>query len=193
MNAGKSTILLQSSYNYQEYGMDTVLFTPEFDHRYGANRISSRIGLSAPADTFAHDTNLFNAVKKKLATSKKGVQCVFVDEAHFLTKQQVYQLSDIADKLNIPVIAYGLRTDFRGEPFEGSLYLLTWADKLIEIKTICHCGRKAIMNARIDKHNQMVLTGEQVEIGGNERYVSICRYHFKQRDIKTYRKPSNSL
>lgn len=177
MNAGKSTVLLQSSYNYQERGMETLLFTPAIDNRFGKDIISSRIGLSSQAVSFDHLFDLFEYTEKKLQTHPK-ITCVLVDEAQFLTKQQVMQLCRIADKLNLPVLAYGLRSDFRGEPFEGSQYLLTWADNLNEIKTICHCGKKATMNARIDQDGKVIKTGEQVQIGGNERYVSMCRKHF---------------
>jgi thymidine kinase len=179
MNAGKSTVLLQSSYNYHERGMATVLFTPAIDKRYGTGKVHSRIGLSAEAVPFDNELNLFDyttTLNKKITNLK----CVLVDEAQFLNKDQVMQLTEIADKLSIPVLAYGLRTDFRGEPFEGSLYLLAWADNLIELKTICHCGRKATMNMRIDEQNRPVRSGEQVEIGGNERYVATCRKHFKE-------------
>jgi len=177
MNAGKSTVLLQSSHNYQERGMATVLFTPIIDTRYAPGAIHSRIGLEAQAVPFDNKFSLFDYV----ATNKAKVdnlKCILVDEAQFLTKDQVMQLCKIVDELDIPVLAYGLRSDFLGEPFEGSLYLLAWADNLVEIKTICHCGRKATMNMRIDEHNRPVRTGAQIEIGGNERYVSTCRKHF---------------
>ncbi len=177
MNAGKSTILLQSNYNYHERGMKTVLFTPVIDTRYGMGKIHSRIGLEAEAVSFDTNFNLFDhaaALKNKISNLK----CVLVDEAQFLNKAQVMQLTKIVDELDIPVLAYGLRTDFLGEPFEGSLYLLALADNLVEIKTICHCGRKATMNMRIDENNKPVRSGAQVEIGGNERYVATCRKHF---------------
>lgn len=177
MNAGKSTILLQSSYNYRERGMATVLFKPAIDTRYGPDRIHSRIGLSHDAVVFDPHLDLFDYTAT-LKAKQENLKCVLVDEAQFLKKEQVKQLSKIVDEMNIPVLAYGLRTDFLGEPFEGSLYLLTWADNLIEIKTICHCGRKATMNLRIDAKNQPVKSGAQVEIGGNERYVATCREHF---------------
>lgn len=177
MNAGKSTVLLQSSYNYQERGMATVLFTPAVDTRYGGGKVYSRIGLDSPAVTFTTDFDLFSYVKV-LQAQQDNLKCVLIDEAQFLTKEQVLQLVWIVDQLDIPVLAYGLRTDFLGEPFPGSLYLLAWADNLIELKTICHCGRKATMNMRIDEHNRPVRTGEQIEIGGNERYLSTCRKHF---------------
>jgi thymidine kinase len=177
MNAGKSTVLLQSSYNYQERGMETLLFTPSLDKRFGENTISSRIGLKSEAVSFDHTFNFFEYTKKHLVTHP-GTACVLLDEAQFLTKKQVMELGMIADQLNLPVLTYGLRTDFRGEPFEGSQYLLAWADNLNEIKTICHCGRKATMNARMDEQGKVIKTGEQVQIGGNERYVAMCRKHF---------------
>ena len=177
MNAGKTTTLLQSSYNYRERGMETILFKPVIDDRYEVERISSRIGLNADAISFNDKMNLL-VVVSELAQSNDKIKCVLIDEAQFLTKSQVYQLGCIADELHIPVLTYGLRTDFLGEPFEGSKYLLAWADNLIEIKTICHCGRKATMNMRVDENNKQVKAGNQVEIGGNERYVSVCRKHF---------------
>jgi thymidine kinase len=178
MNAGKSTLLLQSSYNYQERGMQTVLFTSALDDRYQKNCIYSRIGLSSEAIEFNPNTSLFTSVQQILSYTP-NLKCVLVDEAQFLTQQQVLQLTDVVDVLNIPVLAYGLRSDFRGQPFEGSLYLLALADELIELKTICHCGRKASMNMRVDEHFKMITQGQQIEIGGNERYVSVCRKHFK--------------
>lgn len=184
MNAGKSTTLLQSSYNYQERGMQTLLFTPDFDTRHSKGVIASRIGISSKAVCFNREMDLYQYVSDLHEHESLSLpHCILVDEAHFLTKQQVLQLSDIPDRLKIPVLTYGLRTDFRGEPFEGSGYLLAWADELVEIKTICHCGRKAIMNIRMDDQHRPVSTGEQVEIGGNERYVSTCRRHFKQGEI----------
>ncbi|MFM8573980.1 MAG: thymidine kinase [Pirellula sp.] len=176
MNAGKSTILLQSSYNYRERGMRTLVFGPEIDDRFGKGRVSSRIGLSADAIAFKATDNLYRIAEKEHATS--SVHCVLVDEAQFLTKAQVRQLGDIADRLSIPVLAYGLRTDFQGNLFEGSQYLLAWADSLQEIKTICHCGRKATMVLRIDSQGRPVRDGEQIQIGGNDRYVTVCRQHF---------------
>jgi thymidine kinase len=178
MNAGKSTVLLQSSYNYKERGMDTLLFTPDIDARFGQRKIASRIGLSADAVSFSRDDNLFEHASLEKQRNPK-LQCVFVDEAQFLRKQQVEQLTDIVDQLNLPVLAYGLRSDFKGEAFEGSLYLLIWADNLVEIKTICFCGKKAIMNARVDSEGKILRTGAQVQIGGNESYTSMCRKHYK--------------
>jgi thymidine kinase len=178
MNAGKSTVLLQSAHNYQERDMGVLLFTPAIDGRYQYGKIHSRIGLSADAITFDNKIDLYERAEIEKGRNPK-LACVLVDEAQFLTKAQVMQLTDIVDKLELPVLAYGLRSDFRGEPFEGSRYLLVWADNLIEIKTICFCGRKAIMNSRLDENGKVVRTGQQIEIGGNERYVSMCRKHFK--------------
>jgi thymidine kinase len=175
MNAGKSTTLLQSSYNYRERGMETLLFKPAIDDRHNVNTIHSRIGLEDQAICFDEGFNLYDYVVKH----NRATDCILIDEAQFLTKSQVGQLTDITDGLNIPVLTYGIRSDFRGEPFTGSLYLLCWADELTEIKTICHCGRKAIMNLRVDDHNRPVRKGKQIEIGGNERYIATCRKHFK--------------
>lgn len=177
MNAGKSTVLLQSNYNYHERGMRTVLFTPRIDTRYGVGKIHSRIGLDADAIPFDTNFNLFEHIAL-LKPKIENLKCVLVDEAQFLNKTQVMQLTKIVDELDIPILAYGLRTDFLGEPFEGSLYLLALADNLVEIKTICHCGRKATMNIRVDENNKPVRSGAQIEIGGNERYVATCRKHF---------------
>ena len=179
MNAGKSTSLLQSSYNYRERGMNTLVLAPQFDTRYGEGKVTSRIGIEADATTFASDTNLYDVVTAR--TAEKPLHCVLIDEAQFLTRDQVFQLSDVTDKLNIPVLAYGLRTDFQGEPFEGSKYLLAWSDNLKELKAICHCGTKATMVLRMDADGNAVTQGSQVEIGGNDRYVSMCRKHFKEK------------
>ena len=178
MNAGKSTNLLQSSYNYRERGMNTLVLAPAFDDRFAAGKVTSRIGIEADATTFRNDTDLLEIVTT--ANAEQRVNCVLIDEAQFLTRDQVFQLSELTDKLNIPVLAYGLRTDFQGEPFEGSKYLLAWSDNLKEIKAICHCGRKAIMVLRLDAEGNAVTEGSQVEIGGNDRYVSMCRKHFKE-------------
>jgi thymidine kinase len=178
MNAGKSTNLLQSSYNYQERGMNTLVLAPAFDDRFGAGKVTSRIGIETEAQTFRDDTDLLDVVTA--ANEEHRVHCVLVDEAQFLTKDQVFQLSELTDKLNIPVLAYGLRTDFQGEPFEGSKYLLAWSDNLKELKAICDCGRKATMVLRMDEQGHAVTEGSQVEIGGNDRYVSMCRKHFKE-------------
>jgi thymidine kinase len=177
MNAGKSTVLLQSSYNYQERGMRTLLFTPDFDTRSGAGRIQSRIGLEAEAQPFGPDYDLLAAIRAEHAA--KPVACVLIDEAQFLTPAQTWQATDVADALDIPVLCYGLRTDFQGQLFPGSAALLALADNLIELKTICHCGRKATMVLRLGADGQVVKEGAQIEIGGNERYVSVCRRHFK--------------
>ncbi|GAB5407034.1 MAG: thymidine kinase [Aureliella sp.] len=178
MNAGKSTTLLQSSYNYQERGMRTAILQPELDSRFGTGTVASRIGIKASATTFNTADNLL-AMVRKLADSQP-LHCVLVDEAQFLTRPQVRQLSDVCDELNVPVMAYGLRTDFQGNLFEGSRELLAWADSLCEIKTICHCGRKATMVLRIDANGVPIKDGQQVQIGGNDRYTSVCRKHFKQ-------------
>ena len=182
MNAGKSTMLLQASYNYQERGMHTFLLAPAIDDRDGEKTVSSRIGLTAPATPFHTTDNLFREVHSLQETTP--IDCVFVDEAQFLTEAQVKQLSDIADELGIPVLCYGLRTDFQGKLFTGSQQLLAWADELIEIKTICHCGRKANMVLRIDGTGQVVKEGAQIKIGGNDSYVSVCRRHFKSGMIR---------
>ncbi len=177
MNAGKTTTLLQSNYNYNERGMNTLLFTPHFDDRYGTGKIHSRIGLEAKATPFLREDNLYEMTELQLA--HESIHCVLVDEAQFLTKNQVFQLTEIVDKLSIPVLAYGLRTDFQAEPFEGSLYLMAWAESLSEIKTICHCGRKATHVLRLDEAGNPIAMGEQIAIGGNESYVSVCRIHYK--------------
>lgn len=178
MNAGKSTTLLQSSFNYQERGMTPVIFTAALDDRYGIGKVSSRIGLQSEAQLFKNDTNLFEAIQELNETQKH--HCVLIDECQFLSKEQVYQLTEVVDKLNIPVLCYGLRTDFLGELFEGSKYLLSWADKLVELKTICHCGRKANMVIRTDEYGVAIAEGDQVAIGGNDKYVSVCRLHYKE-------------
>lgn len=183
MNAGKSTALLQASYNYQERGLETLLFAPAIDDRDKLGWITSRIGLRAKASLFAPHENLLKQVEAHL-NQKKELKCVLIDEAQFLTKKQVLQLTLVVDRLKIPVLCYGLRSDFRAEPFEGSLYLLIWADEINEIKTVCYCGRKAIMNIRFDAENHKITEGKQIEIGGNERYVSVCRKHFKLVEAK---------
>lgn len=178
MNAGKSTTLLQSSFNYQERGMNPVIFTAALDNRYGVGKVSSRIGLQSEAQLFAEETDLFHEIT--LLNQDQKLHCVLVDECQFLSKDQVYQLTEVVDKLRIPVLCYGLRTDFLGELFEGSKYLLSWADKLVELKTICHCGRKANMVIRTDEHGVAISEGDQVAIGGNDKYVSACRQHYKE-------------
>ena len=177
MNAGKSTVLLQASHNYGERGMKTMLFTAELDNRSKVGNISSRIGLSEKASTFNNDDNLFSSVEERLSTDK--ISCVFVDEAQFLTDKQVWELSDVVEILNIPVMCFGLRTDFQGKLFEGSSTLLAIADELKEIKTICHCGKKANMVVRVDSNGKVLKEGAQIEIGGNEKYISLCRKHWK--------------
>ncbi|SFW52123.1 thymidine kinase [Luteibacter sp. UNCMF366Tsu5.1] len=178
MNAGKTTTLLQSAHNYHERGMRTLILTPALDHRFGEGIVASRIGLQARAMRFAADDDLFAMVEGDIAR-RGALHCVLVDESQFMSKAQVWQLSDVVDRLGIPVLAYGLRTDFRGELFEGSKYLLAWADDLEEIKTICHSGKKATMVVRVDEHGRAVTQGPQVEIGGNDRYVSVSRAEFK--------------
>jgi thymidine kinase len=179
MNAGKSTTLLQSSFNYRERGMHTMLWTAAVDDRYGAHHITSRIGLDALADLFDEATDIGAAIAAE--HRKTPIACVLVDEAQFLTRAQVLQLAAVCDRLNVPVLCYGLRTDFRGELFEGSGALLGLADTLTEIKTICECGRKAIMNLRVDAAGNAVRDGDQTEIGGNDRYIALCRRHFMER------------
>ena len=179
MNAGKTTTLLQSAYNYRERGMRTLILTPKLDDRYGEGQVASRIGLAARGTIFGRDDDLLALVRADIAANGP-LHCVLVDEAQFLAKAQVWQLGEIVDRENIPVLAYGLRTDFRGELFEGSQYLLAWADNLVEIKTICHTGRKAMMVVRVDEHGRAVSDGPQVEIGGNDRYVSVSRGEFKK-------------
>ena len=179
MNAGKTTTLLQSAHNYHERGMRTLIFTPRLDTRAGEGVVASRIGLKANGRIFERDDDLLRTTREDIATHG-ALHCVLVDEAQFMTKAQVWQLTDIVDLLDIPVLSYGLRTDFRGELFEGSQYLLAWADNLVEIKTICHTGRKATMVVRVDEHGRAVSDGPQVEIGGNDRYVSVSRGEFKE-------------
>lgn len=177
MNAGKTTVLLQSAWNYRERGMTPLLFTPRLDDRYRVGAIRSRIGLEAEALAFDASTDLLELTRHELET--RSIHCVLVDEAQFLDRDQVYQLTEVVDRLNIPVLCFGLRTDFQGELFEGSRYLLAWADELQELKTICHTGRKATMVVRVDENGYAMREGSQVEIGGNERYVSVSRKEFK--------------
>ncbi len=179
MNAGKTTTLLQSAHNYRERGMRVAILTPRLDNRAGSGRVASRIGLSEQADTFTRDSDLQRRIEADVALNGK-LDCVLVDEAQFLTRSQVWQLSEVVDELRVPVLCYGLRTDFRGELFEGSQYLLAWADEMQEIKTICHSGKKATMTVRVDAKGRAVQDGPQVEIGGNERYVSVSRAEFKK-------------
>ena len=177
MNAGKTTTLLQSSYNYNERGMDTLLYIPAFDNRGGESTLKSRVGLSSKAIPFNKNFDFFKDIQDRKTHSLK---CILIDEAQFLSKAQVENLCRVVDELRYPVLTYGLRTDFLGETFEGSKYLLAWAEELIEIKTICHCGSKATMNARIDECGNPVRNGNQIEIGGNDRYISLCRKHYQE-------------
>ncbi|TPG41007.1 thymidine kinase [Sphingomonas koreensis] len=178
MNAGKSTTLLQADFNYRERGMETMLFTAGIDDRFAAGAITSRIALSAPATAFDAATDLHNCVADEL--TRRPLACVLVDEAQFLTEDQVAQLAWVCDELGVPVLAYGLRTDFKGALFPGSARLLAIADALIEIKSVCTCGRKATMNLRVDASGNAVQEGAQTEIGGNDRYVALCRKHFAE-------------
>ena len=178
MNAGKSTLLLQASYNYIERGMATYLLTANFDDRAGTGRIASRIGIAAEADTYAATTDLHDMIARRLDAGPCA--CVLVDEAQWLSREQVWQLARVVDDLGVPVMAYGLRVDFRGELFPGSAALLALADEMREVRTICWCGRKATMVIRRDAEGRAVTEGAQVEVGGNDRYVSLCRQHFRE-------------
>jgi thymidine kinase len=178
MNAGKSTLLLQATYNYVERGMQTYLLTANFDDRAGTGRIGSRIGIGADADTFASKTNLFLKIQKRLNAGPCA--CVFIDEAQFLSAEQVWQLARAVDDLKVPVMCYGLRVDFQGKLFPGSAALLALADEMREIRTICHCGKKATMVVRQDENGNVLKDGAQVQVGGNETYVSLCRVHWRQ-------------
>ncbi len=177
MNSGKSIEILKVAYNYEEQGKPVVLMTSGVDNRSGQGIIASRIGLKRRVQPVMDDTNIYNYVKN----IDHHVYCVLIDEAQFLTKQQVYQLSDVVDKLKIPVLCYGLRTDFQAELFEGSKYLLAWADQLEELKTICYCGRKANFVLRLNEQGEVIKEGEQIQIGGNDSYLSVCRYHYKEK------------
>ena len=177
MNAGKTTALLQSAYNYSERGMLPLLISPSIDDRAGHGMIRSRVGMEAPALAAGPDDDLFETVRGRLQTG--NIHCVLTDESQFFTRDQVWQLTEIVDRLKIPVLAFGLRTDFRGELFDGSRHLLAWADELKELKTICHTGAKATMVVRVDEHGYAVTEGAQVEIGGNDRYVPVSRAEFK--------------
>jgi len=178
MNAGKSTTLLQSAFNYRERGMTPLILTAAIDNRAGVGKVASRIGLEAAAHIYDRETDVFSLVER--LNDENKLDCLLVDECQFLSKAQVNALTDVVDKLNIPVLCYGLRTDFKGELFEGAQYLLAWADKLVELKTICYCGRKANRVLRTDEHGNAIHDGNQVEIGGNDRYVSVCRTHYKE-------------
>jgi len=181
MNAGKSTALLQANHNYIERGMNTMIFTSINDQRYKESEINSRIGLSAKSNIFSDLVNLRKVIEK--SHKKKTIHCILIDEAQFLTKEHVRELGLVVDKLNIPVLTYGIRTDFKGELFEGSKYLLAWSDTIKEIKTVCHCGNKATMVVRISDNGSIESEGEQLEIGGNERYIPLCRKHFNSKKI----------
>ena len=189
MNAGKSTTLLQSAHNYEERGLAVLLFTPKLDDRYGVGKITSRIGLEREAQIFDRNTDLLAEAFK--VHKDKGLDCILVDEAQFCTQTQVLQLTLICDKLDIPVLAYGLRTDFQGEPFEGSRYLLAWAEELVEIKTVCSSGKKATMNARMDSDGQQVLEGAQLDIG--HHYVAMSRKEFQLEKVSPigYQRPDS--
>lgn len=177
MNAGKSTLLLQAAHNYREGGMRTYLMTAQVDHRAGQARIASRIGIGEVADTFAPDEDMFAKIAAHLAATP--VACIFIDEAQFLTKEQVWQLARAVDDLGVPIMCYGLRVDFQGNLFPGSAALLAWADEMREVRTICHCGKKATMVVRKGPDGQALRDGAQVVIGGNETYVSLCRRHWR--------------
>jgi thymidine kinase len=179
MNAGKSTTLLQADFNYRERGMETMLWMAKLDDRAGAGMIGSRIALSAPAHSFDESVDLFDAIAGEL--KKRNLDCILVDEAQFLSQRHVLQLCEVADKLGIPVLCYGLRTDFQAKLFPGSAALLALADSLIELKAVCECGRKATMNLRVDAEGHAVASGAQTEIGGNDRYIALCRKHFFER------------
>lgn len=175
MNAGKSTYLLQSSYNYRERGMNTQLYTPAIDTRFASNKVTSRTGMSEAADVFNESFSFIDHIQ----SMTQKIHCILVDEAQFLTKKQVAELTCLVDELKIPVLTFGIRTDFLGQSFEGSAALLAWADKLVELKTICHCGKKANFIAKVDSSGNPVTEGAQIEIGGNEKYLSLCRKHYK--------------
>lgn len=184
MNAGKSTALLQANHNYLERGMNTMLFTAKLDNREGSGVISSRIGIQNEALAFTNEDNLFDMVRETQSDSK--LNCILVDEAQFLSKEQVRQLIRLVDEQGIPVLTYGIRTDFKGEVFEGSQFLMAWSDEMKEIKTICHCGKKATMNARVSTEGDMETAGAQIEIGGNERYISLCRGCFNRGETGSF-------
>jgi thymidine kinase len=179
MNAGKSTTLLQADFNYRERGMETMLWTARLDDRAGAGVIGSRIALSAPAHSYDENVDLLEATTDEL--KRRKLDCILVDEAQFLSQAHVLQLCEVADRLGIPVLCYGLRTDFQGKLFPGSAALLALADSLIELKAVCECGRKATMNLRVDAEGNAVSAGAQTEVGGNDRYIALCRKHFFER------------
>ncbi|MDB2474614.1 thymidine kinase [Amylibacter sp.] len=179
MNAGKSTLLLQAAHNYQERGMESYLLTAQFDNRAGDARIGSRIGIGREADTFSLSDDLFYKIKKRI--NDGPCACVFIDEAQFLSHEQVWQLARAVDDLKIPIMCYGLRVDFQGKLFPGSATLLALSDEMREIKTICHCGKKATMVVRQDENGVALTDGAQIQIGGNEAYVSLCRKHWREK------------
>ena len=179
MNAGKSTTLLQADFNYRERGMETMLWTAALDNRYGQGYVTSRIGLRADAHKFDPDTDIAGAIAAQHGAT--ALACVMVDEAQFLTRDQVFQLAYVADVVGIPVLCYGLRTDFQAELFPGSAALLGIADSLVELKAVCECGRKSTMNLRVDAAGNAVKEGAQTEVGGNDRYVALCRKHFMEK------------
>jgi thymidine kinase len=178
MNAGKSTALLQSAYNYEERNMRPFIMSAALDDRYGLGKVTSRIGLAAEAQLFNAKDDLYSILK--IENLKKPLDCILIDESQFLSREQVKQLTLVVDQLNIPILCYGIRTDFRGELFPGSQYLLAWADKLVELKTVCYCGRKATMVVRMDGDGMVIKDGDQVVIGGNDQYQSLCRRHFSE-------------
>ena len=178
MNAGKSTLLLQAAHNYRERGMTPYLMTAQFDDRAGQGKIGSRIGLQSDADLFSQTSDLFAMLANRL--TQGPVDCAFIDEAQFLSADQVWQLARAVDDLGVPVMCYGLRVDFRGQLFPGSAALLALADEMREVRTICHCGKKATMVIRQDENGQPLVDGDQVQIGGNETYVSLCRRHWRE-------------
>ncbi len=178
MNAGKSTVLLQAAHNYSERGMKPYLMTAKLDNRAGKGKIESRIGINEKSEVFSHGENLFLKLQKKLELT--SIDCVFIDEAQFLTKEQVWQLARAVDDLKVPIMCFGLRVDFRGELFPGSATLLAISDEMREVRTICHCGKKATMVVRKDHSGKVITAGEQIQIGGNETYVSLCRRHWRE-------------
>ena len=178
MNAGKSTALLQSAYNYEERNMRPFIMSAALDDRYGLGKVTSRIGLAAEAQLFNAKDDLYSILK--IENLKKPLDCILIDESQFLSREQVKQLTLVVDQLNIPILCYGIRTDFRGELFPGSQYLLAWADKLVELKTVCYCGRKATMVVRMDGDGMVIKDGDQVVIGGNDQFQSLCRRHFSE-------------
>ncbi len=191
MNAGKSTALLQASHNYRERGMRTLILTSAFDDRTSVGEVASRIGLKQNADLFAPDLDLLEFIEKR--NHEKSISCILIDEAQFLTELQVWQLSRVVDELGIPVMCYGLRTDFQAKLFPGSSALLAIADEIREIRTICWCGSKAIMVLRLDKDGSPVMDGDQVDIGGNDKYVSVCRKHWSKKDLGPYDRAQSEL